>query len=79
MNIRVSRQLIGCADKLMENIIENQTLKNTLIVSPPGCGKTTMLRDVVRQVSNGVKRLNFYVLCRDMTDTLKYLGNLELR
>ncbi len=60
MNIRVSRQLIGCADKLMENIIENQTLKNTLIVSPPGCGKTTMLRDVVRQVSNGVKRLNFY-------------------
>lgn len=60
MNIRVSRQLIGCADKLMENIIEDKILKNTLIVSPPGCGKTTMLRDVVRQVSNGVKRLNFY-------------------
>lgn len=60
MNIRVSRQLMGCADKLMDKIIENGNLKNTLIVSPPGCGKTTMLRDVIRQVSNGVKRLDFY-------------------
>lgn len=60
MNIRVSRQLLGCADKLMEEIIEEGMLKNTLIVSPPGCGKTTMLRDVIRQISNGVKRLQFY-------------------
>lgn len=35
MNIRVSRQLMGCADKLMEKIIENGNLMNTLIVSPP--------------------------------------------
>lgn len=60
MNIRVSRQLMGCADKVMDKIIENGILMNTLIVSPPGCGKTTMLRDVIRQVSNGVKRLDFY-------------------
>lgn len=60
MNIRVSRQLLGCADKLMEEIIEAGMLKNTLIVSPPGCGKTTMLRDVIRQISNGVKHLQFY-------------------
>lgn len=60
MNIRVSKQLIGCADKLMDKIIENGSLMNTLIVSPPGCGKTTMLRDVIRQISNGVKKLEFY-------------------
>lgn len=35
MNIRVSKQLIGCADKVMDKIIENGCLMNTLIVSPP--------------------------------------------
>lgn len=59
MNIRVSRQLLGCADKVMHKIIEDGKLKNTLIVSPPGCGKTTLLRDIIRQVSNGVKYIGF--------------------
>lgn len=59
MNIRVSRQLIGCADKVMNHIIVKGILKNTLIVSPPACGKTTLLRDIIRQVSNGVKLLGF--------------------
>lgn len=59
MNIRIARQIIGCADKLMPYIVENNNFKNTLIVSPPGCGKTTILRDSIRQVSNGVKELGF--------------------
>lgn len=60
MNIRVARQLIGSADKVMQNVIDGVNVKNTLIVSPPGCGKTTMLRDVVRQISNGIKKIGFY-------------------
>ncbi|MEG2348286.1 MAG: stage III sporulation protein AA [Clostridia bacterium] len=59
MNIRVARQLIGCADILVNNIINEGKVLNTLIVSPPGCGKTTMLRDTIRQISSGVKRLEF--------------------
>ncbi len=59
MNIRVARQMIGCADKIMPYIINNKVFENTLIVSPPGCGKTTILRDTVRQLSNGVKSENF--------------------
>ena len=59
MNIRVARQLIGCSDKVLPYIIKNNEFTNTLIVSPPGCGKTTMLRDIIRQLSNGIKKLNF--------------------
>lgn len=60
MNIRVARQLVGCADKIMPYILQDKMVKNTLIVSPPGCGKTTILRDVVRQISNGVRTLSCY-------------------
>lgn len=59
MNIRVAKQIIGCADKLLPYVISNSTFSNTLIVSPPGCGKTTLLRDLIRQLSSGVVEYNF--------------------
>lgn len=59
MNIRVAKQVIGCADKLLPYVISNSSFSNTLIVSPPGCGKTTLLRDLIRQISSGVVEYNF--------------------
>lgn len=53
--IRVSREVIGAADGIMEYLECNGRLYNTLIISPPGCGKTTMLRDVARQLGNSHK------------------------
>lgn len=52
LNIRIPRQVFGCADKLMPYITKNGGVLNTMIVSPPLCGKTTLLRDAVRQLSN---------------------------
>ena len=59
MNIRVARQVIGCADKIMPYIIKEDHIASTLIISPPGCGKTTILRDTVRQLSSGSRQNNF--------------------
>lgn len=54
MNIRISHQIIGCADNIIDYIYNNQKkISHTLIVSPPRCGKTTLLRDIIRQLSNG--------------------------
>lgn len=53
LNIRISHEVIGAAEKAMPWLYRRGRFLNTLLVSPPGCGKTTMLRDIVRQVSDG--------------------------
>lgn len=52
-NIRVAHQIRGCAASVYGFIHNSTQIENTLIISPPGCGKTTMLRDLIRQISNG--------------------------
>ncbi len=53
MNIRISHEVRGAADPLLSRLYEGDQLKNLLIISPPGCGKTTLLRDLIRQISDG--------------------------
>lgn len=52
LNIRRSREIIGISDPYMKYILKSSTsIYNTLIVSPPKCGKTTLLRDFIRNLS----------------------------
>lgn len=53
VNIRIAHQIKGCADQVLPRLISHGNLQNTLIIAPPGCGKTTLLRDLIRQISNG--------------------------
>ncbi len=53
VNIRVSHEIKGCGLKALPYMINRGRVLNTLIVSPPGCGKTTLLRDVIRLLSGG--------------------------
>lgn len=54
LNIRVSRELFGVSNKIMRFIVDGDSRPlHTLVVSPPRCGKTTLLRDLARQFSNG--------------------------
>lgn len=55
LNFRIGRQIIGCSNGIINEIINGNTIYNTLIISEPGKGKTTLLRDVVRNISNGIE------------------------
>jgi len=55
INIRMSHQIMGCANKVLPYIIKERKICHTLLISPPRCGKTTLLRDIIRQISNGNK------------------------
>lgn len=52
MNIRIAREVKGCGNKLA-SLLFSDGVKHTLIASPPGCGKTTLLRDIIRILSWG--------------------------
>lgn len=61
LNFRIAREVINCSQKYLDKILDlkNQTIFNTIIVGKPGSGKTTILRDIVRNLSNGIEKYQF--------------------
>ncbi|MCL4516361.1 MAG: stage III sporulation protein AA [Firmicutes bacterium] len=64
-NIRLAREILGAADQVLPRLVvtppmdgkDASKVLSTLIISPPQCGKTTLLRDLARQISDGVPSL----------------------
>ena len=52
LNYRIAREVKGCAAPVINSVMRNGQLRNTLIISPPGAGKTTILRDIARLLSD---------------------------
>lgn len=61
LNFRIARQVLDCSNRIIKEVInqEENTIFNTILASPPGKGKTTMLRDIIRKISNGIPELKF--------------------
>lgn len=61
LNIRVAKEIPDCCVPILQYVIDisKNSIFNTLIVSPPGAGKTTMIRDLVNKISNGIPEINF--------------------
>ena len=53
ISIRIAHQCIGFAEKIIDEITDGKHIKNTLVISPPRCGKTTLLRDIARLLGGG--------------------------
>lgn len=56
-SIRVARACTGIADALLPQLLREGQFQSTLILSPPGGGKTTLLRDMVRGLSDSGQRI----------------------
>lgn len=62
LNIRFSHEVFGCSDKVLPYLLSRDKVYHTLIVSPPKCGKTTLLRDLIRNLSNGFSGFGPYTV-----------------
>lgn len=55
VNIRVAREYLDCSLLLVSNLTEKNRIYNTVLISPPGVGKTTFLRDIARLLSKNFR------------------------
>lgn len=53
--VRVPHDVIGCGQEIYERCLKDK-LRNVLIASPPGLGKTTILRDLARLISENTRK-----------------------
>lgn len=52
-NLRIARQVTGVGSAVLDRLCTQGRLESTLILAPPGLGKTTLLRDLIRRASDG--------------------------
>lgn len=55
--IRIPHEKRGCADELYRQLIQGG-FESTIIISPPGGGKTTLIREITRLLSDGGTRVS---------------------
>lgn len=84
LNFRIAREIIGAGNRILKFILdsESNSIYNTLIVSKPGAGKTTAIRDIIRQLSSGIKDIKFLAINVGIVDergeiAALYKGNPE--
>ena len=61
LNFRIAKQIEDVSFGLLKHILDipNNSVFNTLIVGAPGTGKTTILKDLIKKISNGIEEMGF--------------------
>ncbi|MDR3541848.1 MAG: stage III sporulation protein AA [Desulfosporosinus sp.] len=69
LNLRISRDIPGRGLKILPLLLGTDgTFSHTLLISPPRAGKTTLLRDLIRLISNGVPQIGLIGLTVGVVD-----------
>lgn len=76
--IRVPHEIKNCSQPILPYVFGVQRPVSTLIIAPPGAGKTTMLRDLARQISEQFAHLNTLILDERGELAACYLGECQL-
>ncbi len=79
LNVRIPHLILGASNKIFPFIRNNIILYNTLIISPPGLGKTTILKDLIYKLNDLGKqtlvideRGELYIKDYENVDYLRY-------
>lgn len=75
INIRIPHNIVGCSEFALDYLLDKE-FKNTLIISPPGAGKTTFIKDIVYQLHR--RKYSFNVLIADERNEIACIDNGEL-
>lgn len=76
VNIRLAHEIKGCAQSVLPFLWKNEEKRwqHTLVISPPGCGKTTLLRDMIRYLSEGDKEMGMSGVTVGVVDERSEIG-----
>ena len=80
LNFRIARQVLNCSTQALNYVLNPycNDIYTTLIVSPPGLGKTTLLRDLIRRISNGIPEMNFKGMTIGVVDERGEISAMEI-
>lgn len=74
INVRIAHELKGVGEGMFAKISKGDKVSSTLIVSPPGGGKTTLIRDLARLISDNIQKYRVAVIDERNEISASFMG-----